>query len=168
MFCNLYELMTSLLCFLHYIIDQFRNTCDKKCTWFRTTIFIPCDKIPGKGDVSSASSVDLSRGIFELWCIMTTARDFFSRVLSKFKTLFWRLISVQSHCSQAVQTVHVWSVNVGRPWLVLEWLRPLPQKTFLGYSPWLRRAQKWHTLKHRVSWRFHREVSLAFFATALA
>ena len=30
MFCNLDELMTSLLCFLHYIIDQFRNTRDKK------------------------------------------------------------------------------------------------------------------------------------------
>ena len=29
-FFNLYELMTSLLCFLHHIIDQFRNTCDKK------------------------------------------------------------------------------------------------------------------------------------------
>ena len=30
MFCNLDELMTSLLCLLHYIIDEFRNTCDKK------------------------------------------------------------------------------------------------------------------------------------------
>ena len=29
---------------------------------------------------------------------MTSARNFFSRVLSKFKTLFWRSISVQSHC----------------------------------------------------------------------
>ena len=29
MFCNLDELMTSLLWFLHYIIDQFRNTCYK-------------------------------------------------------------------------------------------------------------------------------------------
>ena len=28
MFCNLYELTTSLLCFLHYIIDQFLNTFD--------------------------------------------------------------------------------------------------------------------------------------------
>ena len=28
MFCNLDELETSPLCFLHYIIDQFRNTCD--------------------------------------------------------------------------------------------------------------------------------------------
>ena len=27
MFCNLDELMTSLLCFVHYIIDQFHNTC---------------------------------------------------------------------------------------------------------------------------------------------
>ena len=40
------------------------DTCDKKCTWFRTTIFIPCDKMSGKGDVSSASSVDLSRRDF--------------------------------------------------------------------------------------------------------
>ena len=30
MFCNLDKLMTTLLCFLHYIIDQFRNICDKK------------------------------------------------------------------------------------------------------------------------------------------
>ena len=29
MFCNLDELMMSLLYFLHYIIDQFRNICDK-------------------------------------------------------------------------------------------------------------------------------------------
>ena len=27
MFCNLDELMASLLCFLHYIMDQFRDTC---------------------------------------------------------------------------------------------------------------------------------------------
>ena len=30
MFCNLDELMTSLLCFIHHIIDQFRYACDKK------------------------------------------------------------------------------------------------------------------------------------------
>ena len=30
MFCNLYELMTSLLYFLRYIIDQFSNTCVTK------------------------------------------------------------------------------------------------------------------------------------------
>ena len=29
MFCNLDELKTSLLCFLHYIIDQFLNTSNK-------------------------------------------------------------------------------------------------------------------------------------------
>ena len=28
MFCNLDELMKSLLCYLHYITDQFCNTCD--------------------------------------------------------------------------------------------------------------------------------------------
>ena len=28
-FCNLDELMTSLLGFLHYIVEQFRTTCDK-------------------------------------------------------------------------------------------------------------------------------------------
>ena len=52
--------MMSLPCFLHYIIDQFCNTCDKKMCLIQTTIFIPCDKMSGKGDVSSASSVDLS------------------------------------------------------------------------------------------------------------
>ena len=30
MFCHLDEQMALLLCFLHYIIDQFHNTCDKK------------------------------------------------------------------------------------------------------------------------------------------
>ena len=42
----------------------------------------------------------------------------FSRVLSNFKTLFWRSIAIQSHCFQLVQTVHVWSENVGRRWLL--------------------------------------------------
>ena len=63
MFCNLDEVMTPLLCFLHYIIDQFRITFDKKC-YFITIIFIPCKKMSGKGDGSSASSVDLSRSDF--------------------------------------------------------------------------------------------------------
>ena len=43
---------------------------------------------------------------------MTTAREIFSRVLSQFKTLFWRSISAQSHCFQVAETVHVWSGNV--------------------------------------------------------
>ena len=30
MFCSLDDLMTSLLCSLHHITDQFHNTCDKK------------------------------------------------------------------------------------------------------------------------------------------
>ena len=29
MFCNVDEPMTSLRCYLHYIIDQFRNACDE-------------------------------------------------------------------------------------------------------------------------------------------
>ena len=65
MFCNPDELMTSLLWFLQYIIDQFRNTCDiTKFTGFLATIFIPCDKMSAEGDVSSARSVDLSRRNF--------------------------------------------------------------------------------------------------------
>ena len=60
MFCNQDELMTSLLCFLHYIIDQFRNTCDKIFYLIPYNHFIPCNKMSGKGDGSSASSVDLS------------------------------------------------------------------------------------------------------------
>ena len=62
MFGNLDELMTSLLCFLHYIADKFRNACDNnsyKISWFRTTVFIPSDKLPCMGDRSSASSADL-------------------------------------------------------------------------------------------------------------
>ena len=66
MFCNLDELMKSLLCFLHYIIDQFRDICDNFFffTSFRTTIFVPSDKMSGKGDGSSASCVDLSQSDF--------------------------------------------------------------------------------------------------------
>ena len=44
---------------------------------------------------------------------MNAARELFSRVLSKFKILFWRSISVQSYCFHVVQTVHVWSETVG-------------------------------------------------------
>ena len=50
MFCNLDKLMTSLLCFLHYIIDQFHNNCDKKF------YLIPCDKMSGKGGVSGTTA----------------------------------------------------------------------------------------------------------------
>ena len=55
--------MTSLLCFLHYIIDQFRNTFDTKF-YMILIIFIPCNKMSRKGGVSSASSVDLARRDF--------------------------------------------------------------------------------------------------------
>ena len=62
MFCNLDELMASLLFFLHYIINQFRNTCDKKFQLIPYNHFRSMrKKLSGKGDWSSASSVDLSR-----------------------------------------------------------------------------------------------------------
>ena len=40
----------------------------KNFTWFHTIMFIPCDKKCGKGDGSSAGSVDLSRRDF--WAMM--------------------------------------------------------------------------------------------------
>ena len=58
MFYNLDELITSLLCFLHYIIDQFRNTCDR-CP-ARVTGLLPL-------------VLTLREGIFEVLCIMTLA-----------------------------------------------------------------------------------------------
>ena len=68
MFGNRDKLMTSLFCFLHYIIDQFCNTYDKNIHAIPYNRFIPCEKISGKGDGSSASSVDLSRRDF--WAMM--------------------------------------------------------------------------------------------------
>ena len=69
MFCNLDELMKSLLCFSHYITDQFCKTCDKRMTWYRTTIFIPCDKMSGEGDGFSASGAEISpRGFRAIMC----------------------------------------------------------------------------------------------------
>ena len=119
MLCNLDELITSLLCccFLYEIIDQFHNICNIFFfTWFHTTIFIPCDKMSGKGDGTSASSVDLSRRDFRAmmyydYCQGKSCQDCFQNL-----KLFWRSIAAQSHCFQVVQTVHVWSENVGRRW----------------------------------------------------
>ena len=50
----------------------------------------------GKSDVSSDSSVDLSRRDFPaMMYYELLPGKIFSRVLSKFKTLFWRSISVE-------------------------------------------------------------------------
>ena len=73
MFCNLDELITSLLCFLHYIIDQFRNTCDKK-------YFIPYSHFHSmreyvrQGKDLLPAVLTCREGIFEVLCIMTSAR----------------------------------------------------------------------------------------------
>ena len=45
--------------------------------------------------------------IFEPWCFMTAAMDNLLKSAFKVKTLFWRSISVQSHCFHVVQTVYV-------------------------------------------------------------
>ena len=115
MFCNLDELMTSPLCFLHYIIEQFRNTCDKKFNSFHRTIFIPCEKMSGKGDGSSASSVDFSRGNFRAmiyygYCQGKSFQEWFQSL----KHCFGYQSPSEATIFRVVQTVHVWSENFGR------------------------------------------------------
>ena len=76
----------------------------------------------GMGAGSFASSVDLSQRDFLAMYFMATAR-----VLSKFKTLFWRSVSAQSHCFQVVQKI---TCLVREQWktmtVVVEQQLPLP------------------------------------------
>ena len=101
---------------LHYITERFRNTCDIFFyTGFRTTIFISCEKMSGKGDGSSASSVDLSRRDFRAMMYYDHYQGkCFQECFQSLKHCFWRSVSAQSHCCQMVQTVYVWSENVRR------------------------------------------------------
>ena len=75
MFCNLDELMTSLLCLLHYIIDQFRNTCDKKLLDSVQPFSFHATKCPVRVTGLLPAVLTFREGIFELWCIMTSARE---------------------------------------------------------------------------------------------
>ena len=114
MLYNLDELTTSLLCFcfFFYIIDQFRNTCTKFL--FRATSLIPCDKMFGKGDGSSASNLDLPRRDFRPMMYYDYCQGkSFEECFQSLNTVFWRSIYIQRHCFQVVQTVYVWSENVG-------------------------------------------------------
>ena len=113
MFCN--DDITTL--FLQHTIDQFRITSDKNILLDSVQpCFVPCDEVSGKGVRSSASIVDLSRSDFRA----TMHYDYcqgkhFQECFQSLKhALFWRSISVQSHCFQLVQTIRVWSENVGR------------------------------------------------------
>ena len=101
--------------FLHYIIDQFRNTCDNFFTSFRTAIFIPCDKISGKGDVSSASSVGLPRRDFRavMYYDYSWGKSF-EECFQSLKHYFGDQSPSKATFFQVVQTVHVWSENVQR------------------------------------------------------
>ena len=116
-FANLDELVTSLLCFLHDIIDQFHNTWDKKITRFRTTIFIPCDKMFDKGGVSSDSSVDLSRRDF--WAMMYYGYcqgKSFQECFQSLKHCFGDQSPPKASVLRWFSQLHVWSENVGRRW----------------------------------------------------
>ena len=76
MFCNLDKLLTSLLCFLHYIIDQFHNTCDNFFLLDSTQPFSShATKCPVRVECLLPAMLTFREGIFELWCIMTTARE---------------------------------------------------------------------------------------------
>ena len=70
----------------------------------------------GKGGVSSASSVDLSLrdffnyGVLYAYCQGKSVQECFQSL----KHCLGDQSPHQSHCYQMVQTVHVWSGNVGR------------------------------------------------------
>ena len=68
MFCNLDEIMTSLLCFLHYTIDRFRNTCDKKLIDSIQSFAFHVTKCPVRVRVTCLLPAVLTfrEGIFEL------------------------------------------------------------------------------------------------------
>ena len=142
LFCKLDELMMLLLCCLHYIRDPNRNACDKK-NWFHTAIIIPWDKMSGKGDGSSASSVDLSWRDFQAmmyydFCQGRSLQESFQSLKhclgdkfpSKATVFRWfrlfmsgaRTLEDDDCCGRMAMTV--------------------PQKMFLGLSPWERRTPK--------------------------
>ena len=117
--------VTTLL--IHYIIDQFRNTCDKKITLFRTTIFIPRDKMSGKGDVSSTSSVDLSRRDFRAMVHYDYCQEkIFSECFQSLNTVFGDQSSSKALYSGGSDS----SCLVRERWktmtVAVEWQRPLP------------------------------------------
>ena len=89
-----------------------------------------------------------------------------SRVLSTLKKAVLQI----SLCPQPLFGGSGCSCQVGERWQtltdVVELERPLPQTTSVGQSLWLRRTPKCHTLKYRISWRFHLEVSLALYMTS--
>ena len=80
MFCNLDELMTSRFCLLHYIIDQFRNTCDKKKKKKKKFDSVQpfsfhATKCPVRVTGLLPAVLTFREGIFELWCIMTSTKE---------------------------------------------------------------------------------------------
>ena len=89
LFCNLDDLMTSLLCLLHYNICQFCNTCRKKSfTGFNATIFISCDNMSGIVMGLLPAKVTFSEGIFKKWCITTTDKEILFRIVFSLKRYF--------------------------------------------------------------------------------
>ena len=67
MFCNLDELMTSLLCILHHIIDKFCNTCDKKISLDSVQPFsFHVTKCPVRVTSLLPAVLTFREGIFEL------------------------------------------------------------------------------------------------------
>ena len=78
MFCNLDELMTSLLffCFLlRYTIDYFRNTCDKKIILDSVDHFQSMRQNVQWVTGLLPAVLTFREAIFELYCIITTARE---------------------------------------------------------------------------------------------
>ena len=62
--------MTSLLCLLHYIIDQFSNTCDKQKLLDSVQPFsFHATKCPVRVTGLLPAVLTFREGIFELWCI---------------------------------------------------------------------------------------------------
>ena len=103
MFCKLDEIMH------HYFVVCITSKTDfvllvtTHFIWFCTTIFIPCDKMSGKGDGLSASSVDLLRSDFRAMMYYDCCQGkSFQECFQSLKHCFGDQ-SVQSHCFQLVQ-----------------------------------------------------------------
>ena len=145
MFCNIDQLITSLFCFSHYIIDQFRNTCDKNNLLDSVQPFsFHATKCPVRVTDLLPAVSNFWEGIFRLWCVITTARE--NLFKSAFK-VYSNFFGDQSPSKATIfrwfrqfisgpRRFHIWTENVGRWWPL--WSNGndrYPRKHLLGRVP---------------------------------
>ena len=128
MFCNLDELVTPLLSFLHYIIDQLRNTCDNKFYLIPYNHFHShTTKCPVRMTGLLPAVLTFREGIFELRCILTTAREHLFKSAFKVKNTVLEINLSQKPLFAGGSDG---SCQVRQRWMamtvVVEWQLPLP------------------------------------------